>query len=51
MEMKFALLKENEESVNGEQISPKPVIWWICGATAWGVVSMFLVVWSFFVYA
>lgn len=51
MEIKVALLKENAESANGKQISSKPVIWWIWGATAWGVVSIFLIVWLFSVYA
>lgn len=50
MEMKVALLKENKESVDGKQISPKPVIWWIWGAVLWGIISIFLIVWSFSVY-
>ncbi|AOV08133.1 hypothetical protein [Sporosarcina ureilytica] len=50
MEMKVALLKENKESVDGKQISPKPVIWWVWGAVLWGIVSIFLIVWSFSVY-
>lgn len=47
MEMKVALLIENEQSITNKQISNKPVIWWIVGVTVWGLVSMFLIVWSF----
>ena len=47
MERKVALIIENEES---KQISTKPVVWWIVGATVWGLVSMFLIVRSFSVY-
>jgi len=50
MARKVALIRENEESMVGKQISTKPVIWWIVGATVFGLVSMFLVVRSFSVY-
>ncbi|MBO1912277.1 hypothetical protein [Sporosarcina sp. 6E9] len=50
MERKVALIRENEESMVGKQISNKPVIWWIVGATAFGLVSMFLVVRSFSIF-
>lgn len=50
MERKVALIIESEENGESNQISNKPIIWWIVGATVWGVVSMFLVVWSFSVY-
>ena len=50
MERKVALIRENEESMEGKQISTKPVIWWIVGATVFGLVSMFLVVRSFSIY-
>jgi RsiW-degrading membrane proteinase PrsW (M82 family) len=50
MERKVALIKENEESMESKQISNKPVIWWIVGATVWGLVSMFLVVRSISVF-
>ena len=50
MERKVALIIENEESMESKQISNKPVIWWIVGATVWGLVSMFLVVRSFSVF-
>lgn len=50
MERKVALLLENEQRMACKQISNKPVIWWIVGATVWGVVSMFLIVLSFSVF-
>jgi RsiW-degrading membrane proteinase PrsW (M82 family) len=50
MERKVALIIENEESMESKQISNKPVIWWIVGATVWGLVSMFLIVRSFSVF-
>ncbi len=50
MERKLALIIENEESMESEQISPKPIIWWIRGSVLWGIVSIFLIVWSFSVY-
>lgn len=50
MEKKVALIIENEESIESQQISNKPVIWWIAGSVAWGVISMYLVVWCFSVY-
>jgi len=50
MERKVALIIENEENMESKQISNKPVIWWIVGATVWGLVSIFLVVRSFSVY-
>lgn len=50
MEMKVALIIENKDSMENKQISSKPVVWWIMGATVWGIVSMFLLVWSFSIY-
>lgn len=50
MERKVALIIENEESMESKQISNKPVIWWIVGATVWGLLSMFLIVRSFSVF-
>jgi hypothetical protein len=50
MEKKVALIIENEESMESKQISNKPVIWWIVGATVWGLVSMLLVVRSISVF-
>lgn len=43
MESKLAIIKRNKEG------STKPIIWWIVGTVAWGVVSMNLIVWCFFV--
>ncbi|KEK10850.1 hypothetical protein VO178_12930 [Lysinibacillus fusiformis] len=44
MERKIAFIKANREN---EENSSKAtsVIWWIWGSTAWGIASMFLVVW------
>ena len=50
MERKVALIIENKESLESKQISTKPVVWWIVGATVWGIVSTFLIVRSFSVY-
>lgn len=46
MERKVDLIKANKED---EKNSPraKPIIWWIWSTTAWGIASMFLVVWCF----
>ena len=43
MESKVAFIKSNPED-EGNSSKAKAVIWWICGATAWGIVSMDLVV-------
>lgn len=43
MESKVAFIKENTEDEENSS-KAKAVIWWICGATAWGIVSMDLVV-------
>ncbi|KPH71791.1 hypothetical protein [Oceanobacillus caeni] len=50
MERRVTLIIENEKNIESEQVSNKPIIWWITGATVWGLVSMFLVVRSFSVY-
>lgn len=50
MERKVALIIENKESMESKQISTKPVVWWIVGATVWGIASIFLIVQSFYVY-
>lgn len=50
MERKVVLIIENEENMESEQISAKPVVWWIWACAVWGIVSMFLVVWLFSVY-
>ena len=51
MEERVAIAIENKDNMDGKQISPKPVIRWIWGAVLWGIVSIFLIVWSFSVYA
>ena len=43
MESKVAFIKANRED-EGNSSKAKAVIWWICGVTAWGIVSMDLVV-------
>ncbi|MBU7592812.1 hypothetical protein [Metabacillus halosaccharovorans] len=50
MERRVTLIIVNEKNIESEQVSNKPVIWWITGATVWGIVSMFLIVRSFSVY-
>lgn len=50
VEMKVAFMIENKESMERQQISPNPVVWWIAGATVWGIVSICLIVWSFSIY-
>lgn len=50
MERKLALIIESEQRVNHEEISNQPIIWWIWGAVIWGIISIFLIVWSFSVY-
>ena len=42
MESKVVFIKANTED-EGNSSKAKAVIWWICGATAWGIVSMYLV--------
>ncbi|AVK84263.1 hypothetical protein C3943_12125 [Lysinibacillus sp. B2A1] len=46
MESKVAFIKANMED-GGNSSKAKSVIWWIWSTTAWGIVSMFLVVWCF----
>ena len=43
MENKVVFIKTNPED-EGNLSKAKSVIWWIWGATAWGIVSIFLVV-------
>ena len=50
MERKLALIIENEEKMESELISPIPITRWIWGSFLWGIVSIFLIVWSFSVY-
>lgn len=46
MESKLTLITANLE---GEESSTKAksIVWWIAGTTAWGIVSMILIVWCF----
>ena len=46
MESKLAFITANME---GEESSKKAksIIWWIVSTTAWGIVSMILIVWWF----
>lgn len=46
MESKLAFIRVNMESEETTR-KAKSIIWWIVGTTAWGIVSMFLVVWWF----
>ena len=50
MEARVNLIVGNKESIERNQLSSKPVIWWIVGATVWGIVSMYLIVQSFSIY-
>lgn len=46
MESKLAFITVNREDEENS-IKYKSIIWWIMSATAWGVVSMILIVWWF----
>lgn len=46
MESKVAFIQANMKDEENAT-KAKSVIWWIWGATAWGIVSIFLVVWCF----
>lgn len=50
MENRVALAIEHEDSMESKQISTKPVVLWIWGVVLWGIVSIFLIVWSFAIY-
>ncbi|MBD7908271.1 hypothetical protein H9659_08010 [Sporosarcina sp. Sa3CUA8] len=50
MEKRVALAIEYKDIMEGKQISPYPVVWWIWGAVLWGVISIFLIAWSFSAY-
>ena len=50
MEARVNLIVENKESIERNQLSSKPVIWWIVGTTVWGIVSMYLIVQCFSIY-
>lgn len=46
MEERVAFAIENKDDTE----AAKPVVWWIAGATIWGIVSVLFIVWSFSVY-
>ncbi len=46
MESKLAYIIANMENEENST-KAKSIIWWIVSTTAWGIVSMFLVVWWF----
>jgi Na+/proline symporter len=46
MESKLAFITANMEDVENPS-KAKSIVWWIVSATAWGIVSMFLIVWCF----
>ena len=46
MESKVAFINVNIEDEENS-LKAKSVIWWIWSTTAWGIVSIFLVVWCF----
>ncbi|ADU29365.1 hypothetical protein [Evansella cellulosilytica] len=46
MESKLAFIKANKESDESAK-KAKFIVWWIYGTTAWGVVSIILIVWFF----
>ncbi|QUW23169.1 hypothetical protein JSQ81_06295 [Sporosarcina sp. Marseille-Q4063] len=46
MESKLAFIKGNMESKKSSS-AIRSIVWWIVGTTAWGIVSMTLVVWWF----
>jgi hypothetical protein len=46
MESKVTFIKANMEDEENSS-KAKSVIWWIWSTIAWGIVSMFLVVWCF----
>lgn len=46
MERKLAYITANMESEESSR-KTKSIVWWIVGTVAWGIVSIFLVVWWF----
>ena len=46
MESKLAFIKANMEDEESSK-KAKSIIWWIVSTTAWGIVSMILIVWWF----
>jgi Na+/proline symporter len=46
MESKLAFITANMEDEENSS-KAKSIVWWIVSATAWGIVSMFLIIWCF----
>ncbi|MGG4345113.1 hypothetical protein [Paenibacillus lautus] len=46
MESKLAFIKTNIEDEESSR-KAKSIVWWIVSTTAWGIVSMILIVWWF----
>ncbi|MFD2043055.1 hypothetical protein ACFSTA_01895 [Ornithinibacillus salinisoli] len=46
MESKLAFIKANMEDEESST-KAKSIIWWIVSTTAWGIMSMILIVWCF----
>jgi len=46
MESKLAFITANMED-EGSSKKAKSIIWWIMSTTAWGIVSMILIIWWF----
>lgn len=49
MEKKLSFITTNEESEESS-VRTRSIIWWIFSVTAWGIVSMGLIVWNFHTY-
>lgn len=49
MENKLSFITTNEESEESS-VKTRSIIWWIFSVTAWGIVSMGLIVWNFHTY-
>ena len=47
MESKLAFITVNMEDEESSK-KAKSIIWWIVSATAWGIVSIILIVWWFY---
>ncbi|AVR00407.1 hypothetical protein ACTWPF_03775 [Oceanobacillus sp. M65] len=43
----FIVLISMKKHMESNKASTKQILWWIAGTTAWGIVSMTLVVWLF----
>ncbi|MGD7024277.1 hypothetical protein FZC79_05045 [Rossellomorea vietnamensis] len=49
MESKLAFITANmEDEESSTKAKTGSIIWWIVSAAAWGIVSMFLIVWCFY---